>query len=292
VHPAAVAKRIDLRVDVARGVGTVLGDPNRLQQVMWNLLSNAVKFTPSGGMVQVMLGRDAQDVVIRVADSGIGIEPDFLPYVFDRFRQQDASITRKHGGLGLGLSIARQLVELHGGTIAVASPGTHAGTTFTVRLPLAEAATAPPPVPDAAPRAQVQGDLAGVKVLLVDDATDTLDVLQQILQHSGATIMAASSAGKALALLERERPDVIVSDIGMPDVDGFELIRRIRRRSAGAGGAIPAIALTAFTRQDDRNRAMQAGFNDYLAKPVEPGSLVAHIAQVVGQRGAVSEAGA
>jgi NO-binding membrane sensor protein with MHYT domain/CheY-like chemotaxis protein/nitrogen-specific signal transduction histidine kinase len=283
VHPAAVAKRIDLRVDVARGVGTVLGDPNRLQQVMWNLLSNAVKFTPNGGMVQVMLGRDGQDVVIRVADSGIGIEPDFLPYVFDRFRQQDASITRKHGGLGLGLSIARQLIELHGGTIAVASPGTHAGTTFTVRLPLAEAEVAQhaPPVA-AAPRGQAQGDLSGVKVLLVDDATDTLDVLQQILQHSGATIMAASSAGKALALLERERPDVIVSDIGMPDIDGFELIRRIRRRSAGAGGAIPAIALTAFTRQDDRNKAMQAGFNDYLAKPVEPGSLVAHIAQVVG----------
>jgi CheY-like chemotaxis protein len=130
---------------------------------------------------------------------------------------------------------------------------------------------------------EAQGDLAGIKVLLVDDATDTLDVLQQILQHSGATIMAASSAGTALALLERERPDVIVSDIGMPDIDGFELIRRIRRRSAGAGGAIPAIALTAFTRQDDRNKALQAGFNDYLAKPVEPGSLVAHIAQAVGQ---------
>jgi NO-binding membrane sensor protein with MHYT domain/CheY-like chemotaxis protein len=287
VHPAAVAKKIDLRVDVVRGLGTVLGDPARLQQVMWNLLSNAVKFTPNGGMVQVMLGRDGQDVLIRVADSGIGIEPDFLPYVFDRFRQQDASITRKHGGLGLGLSIARQLVELHGGTIGVASAGPHAGTTFTVRLPLAEApAQAPQPqAPDAASQAARQGDLAGVKVLLVDDAADTLDVLQQILQHTGATIMAASSAGKALAMLERERPDVIVSDIGMPEVDGFELIRRIRRRSAGAGGAIPAIALTAFTRQDDRQKAMQAGFNDYLAKPVEPNSLVAHIAQAVGQRG-------
>jgi len=286
VHPAAVAKKIDLRVDVVRGLGTVLADPNRLQQVMWNLLSNAVKFTPNGGMVQVMLGRDGQDVVIRVADSGIGIAPDFLPYVFDRFRQQDASITRKHGGLGLGLSIARQLVELPGGTIGVSSPGTHAGTTFTVRLPLAEApAQAPSPQPSgSASPAAPQGDLAGVKVLLVDDAADTLDVLQQILQHTGATIMAASSAGKALAMLERERPDVIVSDIGMPDVDGFELIRRIRRRSAGAGGAIPAIALTAFTRQDDRQKAMQAGFNDYLAKPVEPTSLVAHIAQVVGQR--------
>jgi signal transduction histidine kinase/CheY-like chemotaxis protein len=290
VHPAAVAKRIDLRVDVARGIGTVLGDPGRLQQVMWNLLSNAVKFTPTGGTVQVLLSRDGQDVLIRVADSGIGISPEFLPHVFDRFRQQDASITRKHGGLGLGLSIARQLVELHGGTIGVASSGAHAGTTFTLRLPLAEPEeAAKPSVPaasEAAPRTGQQGDLAGVKVLLVDDAEDTLDVLQQILQHSGATIMAANSAGTALALLEREQPDVIVSDIGMPDVDGFELMRRIRRRSAGAGGAVPAIALTAFTRQDDRNKAMQAGFTDYLAKPVEPGALVAHIAQAVGQRGA------
>jgi signal transduction histidine kinase/CheY-like chemotaxis protein len=293
VHPAAVAKRIDLRVDLARRPeekrDQVLGDPGRLQQVMWNLLSNAVKFTPNGGMVQVILGRDEQDVVIRVIDSGIGIAPEFLPYVFDRFRQQDASITRKHGGLGLGLSIARQLVELHGGTIAVSSAGEHAGTTFTVRLPLAAPevkAKAPQPEPAVGSQAAAQGELAGVKVLLVDDADDTLDVLEQILRHSGATIMAASSAGTALALLEREQPDVIVSDIGMPDIDGFELMRRIRRRAAGAGGSIPAIALTAFTRQDDRHKAMQAGFNDYLAKPVEPGSLVAHIAQAVGQRGA------
>jgi signal transduction histidine kinase/CheY-like chemotaxis protein len=290
VHPAAVAKRIDLRVDVDRRAGPVLGDPGRLHQVMWNLLSNAVKFTPNGGMVQVMLSRDGEDVVIRVADSGIGIAPDFLPYVFDRFRQQDASITRRHGGLGLGLSIARQLVELHGGTIGVDSPGEQAGATFTLRLPLAAPELkAPPRAPVAAVQeaGQVtgQGGLAGIKVLLVDDADDTLDVLQEILQHSGAIIMSASNAGTALALLEREQPDVIVSDIGMPDVDGFELMRRIRSRAASAGGAIPAIALTAFTRKDDRNKALQAGFNDYLAKPVEPGSLVAQIAQAVGQRG-------
>jgi signal transduction histidine kinase/CheY-like chemotaxis protein len=286
VHPAAVAKRLDLRVDVTRGLGLVLADPGRLQQVLWNLLSNAVKFTPNGGMVQVLLGRDGHDVVIRVADSGIGIEPEFLPHVFDRFRQQDASITRKHGGLGLGLSIARQLVELHGGTIGVSSPGPHAGTTFTVRLPLAQPeAAAPQAEPLFAAEGRPEGILSGVKVLLVDDVDDTLDVLQQILQHSGARIMAASNAGAALALMERERPDVIVSDIGMPEVDGFELMRRIRRRSASAGGAIPAIALTAFTRQDDRAKAMEAGFNDYLAKPVEPGMLVAHIAKAVGQRG-------
>jgi CheY-like chemotaxis protein len=225
--------------------------------------------------------------VIRVSDSGIGIAPDFLPHVFDRFRQQDASISRQHGGLGLGLSIARQLVELHGGTISVASPGELGGATFTLRLPLAAPdMQAPPREPEVVQgTGPVRGSLAGVKVLLVDDANDTLDVLQQILKQSGATIMAASDAGTALALLERERPDVIVSDIGMPDIDGFELMRRIRRRAANAGGAIPAIALTAFTRQDDRNKAMQAGFNDYLAKPVEPGSLLAQIAQAVGERG-------
>jgi CheY-like chemotaxis protein len=285
-----VAKRIDLRVDLDQRACPVLGDPGRLHQVMWNLLSNAVKFTPNGGMVQVMLSRDGEDVVIRVADSGIGIAPDFLPYVFDRFRQQDASITRRHGGLGLGLSIARQLVELHGGTIGVASPGEQAGATFTLRLPLAAPELqAPPRAPVAAVQEAGQltgqGGLAGIKVLLVDDADDTLDVLQEILQHSGAIIMSASNARTALALLEREQPDVIVSDIGMPDVDGFELMRRIRGRAVSAGGAIPAIALTAFTRKDDRNKAMQAGFNDYLAKPVEPGSLVAQIAQAVGQRG-------
>jgi NO-binding membrane sensor protein with MHYT domain/CheY-like chemotaxis protein/nitrogen-specific signal transduction histidine kinase len=287
VHPAAVAKRIDLRVDVDRDAGPVLGDPGRLHQVMWNLLSNAVKFTPSGGSVRVTLGREGEDVVIRVSDSGIGIAPDFLPHVFDRFRQQDASISRQHGGLGLGLSIARQLVELHGGTISVASPGELGGATFTLRLPLAAPdMQAPPREPEVVQgTGPVRGSLAGVKVLLVDDANDTLDVLQQILKQSGATIMAASDAGTALALLERERPDVIVSDIGMPDIDGFELMRRIRRRAANAGGAIPAIALTAFTRQDDRNKAMQAGFNDYLAKPVEPGSLLAQIAQAVGERG-------
>jgi NO-binding membrane sensor protein with MHYT domain/CheY-like chemotaxis protein/nitrogen-specific signal transduction histidine kinase len=304
VHPAAVAKRIDLRVNVDKDAGPVLGDPGRLHQVMWNLLSNAVKFTPAGGTVQVMLGREGagkgEEVVIRVADSGIGIAPDFLPYVFDRFRQQDASITRKHGGLGLGLSIARQLVELHGGTIDVASAGEHGGATFTVRLPLAapEAGAPQPHEPEAVLQETGQmrgqktgrGSLAGIKVLLVDDANDTLDVLQQILQHSGATIMAVSSAGAALALLEREHPDVIVSEIGMPDVDGFELMRRIRRRADTAGGAIPAIALTAFTRQDDRTKALQAGFNDYLAKPVEPISLVAHIAQAVGQPGATETA--
>ena len=295
VHPAAVAKQIVLRTSIGRNIGgeggIVLADPARLQQVMWNLMSNAVKFTPAGGSVEVLLARERDAVVLRVIDSGIGIDPEFLPHVFDRFRQQDASITRRHGGLGLGLSIARQLVELHGGTIEADSLGAHAGATFTVRLPLLRApapalrpATAAPT--QAPPPAGPEGglpDLSGVKVLVVDDALDTLDVLERILKASGASTMTASSAGHALDLLERERPDVIVSDIGMPDIDGFELVRSIRRRE-GASSGIPAIALTAFTRQGDRDRALQAGFTDYMAKPVDAGLLVARIAEAVGPR--------
>jgi signal transduction histidine kinase/CheY-like chemotaxis protein len=286
VHPAATAKMIALRADLGREPGAlpleVRADPGRLQQVLWNLLANAVKFTPTGGSVQVLLERDGDDAVIRVIDSGIGIAPDFLPYVFDRFRQQDASISRQHGGLGLGLSIARQLVELHGGTIAVDSAGTHAGTTFTVRLPLARQSVVTAPGVGGRPAAHGADDLAdlsGVRVLVIDDAPDTLDVLEQILSFSGAATMTAPGAGAALALLEREVPDVIVSDVGMPEVDGFELMRRIRGR--GATAAIPAIALTAFTRQDDRVRALQAGFTDYLAKPVEPAALAAAIRRAV-----------
>jgi diguanylate cyclase len=299
VHPAAAAKQIMLRTAIGRGIGPdrggpgglVLADPARLQQVMWNLMSNAVKFTPAGGTVEVLLARERDDVVLRVIDSGIGIDPAFLPHVFERFRQQDASITRRHGGLGLGLSIARQLVELHGGTIEADSLGAHAGATFTVRLPLlrepapALRPASAAPVQAAPPEQAGDGlaDLSGVKVLVVDDAIDTLDVLERILKVSGAATLTASSAGRALDLLEHERPDVIVSDIGMPDVDGFELMRSIRRRDGAAGG-IPAIALTAFTRQGDRDRALQAGFTDYMAKPVEAGLLVARIAEAVGPR--------
>jgi NO-binding membrane sensor protein with MHYT domain/CheY-like chemotaxis protein/two-component sensor histidine kinase len=296
VHPAAAAKMITLRTDLGREAGVlpleVRADPGRLQQVLWNLLANAVKFTPSGGSVQVLLGRDGNDAVVRVIDSGIGIAPDFLPYVFDRFRQQDASISRQHGGLGLGLSIAKQLVELHGGTIAVDSAGPHTGTTFTVRLPLAHQPAAVVPAAEIRPAAPVAprdlADLSGVRVLVIDDAPDTLDVLEQILSFSGAATRTAPGAGAALALLEDEVPDVIVSDVGMPEVDGFELMRRIRRRAATA--AIPAIALTAFTREDDRAKALQAGFTDYLAKPVEPAALAAAIRRAVARGGEAAAA--
>jgi len=299
VHPAAAAKTITLRTDLGRDGSAlpleVRADPGRLQQVLWNLLANAVKFTPPGGTVQVLLGRDGGDAVIRVIDSGIGIAPDFLPYVFDRFRQQDASISRQHGGLGLGLSIAKQLVELHGGTISADSAGPHTGTTFTVRLPLthepailAAVAGVRAPVPAAQGELAELVDLTGVRVLVIDDAPDTLDVLEQILAYSGAATMTAPGAGAALALLEHEVPDVIVSDVGMPDVDGFELMRRIRRRAATAG--IPAIALTAFTRQDDRVKALQAGFTDYLAKPVEPAALADAIRRAVARGDAAAAA--
>jgi signal transduction histidine kinase/CheY-like chemotaxis protein len=290
VQPALLAKQIALRTELAPDVGEVHGDPGRLQQVLWNLLSNAVKFTPNGGSVGVLLARDGDDALIRITDSGIGIAPEFLPHVFDRFRQQDASITRRHGGLGLGLAIVKQLVELHGGAIAADSAGENRGTTFTLRLPLAAPASAwaadPVPGSQAAAAVQALADLSGLKVLLVDDVPDTLDVLEQILRQSGAGTMTAASANMALALLEREqdRPDVIVSDIGMPELDGFEMMRRIRRLPLDAGGEIPAIALTALTRQEDRARALQAGFTDHLAKPVDAGALVACIAALAVRR--------
>jgi signal transduction histidine kinase/ActR/RegA family two-component response regulator len=286
VQPAVLAKQIALRSELAVDI-EVQGDPGRLQQVLWNLLSNAVKFTPSGGTVTVALVREGPDALIRVSDSGIGIAPDFLPHVFDRFRQQDASITRRHGGLGLGLAIVRQLVELHGGTIAVESAGENSGTTFTLRLPLAPASSANPDAPPAMPATSevlALADLSGLSVLLVDDAPDTLEVIEQILHQCGAATLAASGAAMALALLDSERPDVIVSDIGMPEIDGFELMRRIRRRPIDAGGELPAIALTALTRQDDYDRALQAGFDAYLAKPVDAGALVAHIAEMAARR--------
>jgi signal transduction histidine kinase/CheY-like chemotaxis protein len=288
VRPAALAKNIELTRMLAPDAGTITGDPNRLQQVMWNLLSNAVKFTPPGGSVRVALERGSGEIAIRVSDSGIGIRPDFLPFVFDRFRQADASTTRQHGGLGLGLSIARQLVELQGGTIEVDSQGDGKGATFTLRFPLRRAAVPAPQVASAAAGAATAGfdpaGLAGLKVLVVDDVADSLELTTQVLESCGATVLCASSAGAALALLDSQRPSVLVSDVGMPDVDGLELVRRLRRRSAQRGGDIPAIALTAFTRQQDRVDALRAGFTAYLAKPVAAADLVATVAGLVQPR--------
>ncbi|QOY92388.1 response regulator [Massilia sp. UMI-21] len=277
-RPAAIGRQIRLVAEVDYDAGPVLGDPGRMQQVMTNLVSNAIKFTEPGGRVAVSVRREGMAVAIDVADSGIGIEPEFLPYVFDRFRQADSSSARRHGGLGLGLAIARQLVELQGGTITVASGGVGRGATFTVHLPIRPDGAVPAPTPaasgpveDGAPRA---GSLAGLAVLVVDDEPDCLELVRQVLSETGARILTAMNAEDALHLAERQLPDLLISDIGMPVVDGCELIRRIRARHGSALAQLPAIALTAFSRREDQQRALEAGFDDYLAKPLRPAVLL------------------
>ncbi len=287
VRPAMFSKQIELTADLDRACGRVWADPSRLQQVMWNLLSNASKFTPAQGRVRVELGVEHGHAVVRVTDSGIGVSLDFLPHVFERFRQADASTTRRHGGLGLGLAICRQLVELHGGTVEVWSDGPGLGTTFTVRLPLASASA---PVrgltratdSDGASRQAParQEDLTGAKVLVVDDEPDARLLIQQMLGDRGAQVLLAESARAALDLLAHDTPDVLVSDIGMPDVDGFELIRRVRAHPDPAVAGVKAIALTAFTRSEDHARALREGFDAFLQKPVEASTLVSQVARL------------
>ena len=288
VVPAAEAKAVHLEKLLDPRAGPVSGDPDRLQQVVWNLLSNAIKFTPKDGKVRVLLQRVDSNVEIVVADSGIGIKPEFLASVFDRFRQADASTTRRYGGLGLGLSIVKHLVELHGGTVQVASEGEGRGTSVSVRLPLAAIRRAPDVptfVKAAASLAQpfTPADLSGLKVLVLDDQGDARELMKRVLEDCGAKVLTAAAAGEALALVERERPDLLVSDIGMPDVDGFELLRRVRALGPERGGKIPAIALTAFARSEDRTRALRAGFQVHVSKPVEPSELVATVASVAGR---------
>ena len=286
-RPASFAKRIALEVHLAPGMERVWGDPSRLQQVMWNLLTNAIKFTPEGGQVTVELALRPGHVVAQVRDTGGGIPADFLPHVFDRFRQADASTTRRHGGLGLGLSIVRQLVELHGGTVQAESPGEGRGATFTVILPRPRGELPPGQAGDAGlasdpARAGLAPlpDLAGLDVLVVDDEADARQLLTTILQECGGRVRAAASADEALRQVRASVPDVLVSDIGMPDVDGFELIRRLRASSDRRLATLPAIALTAFTRAEDRRRALEAGYDRYLRKPVDAGELAGMVAAV------------
>jgi signal transduction histidine kinase/ActR/RegA family two-component response regulator len=293
VRPAAEAKSIRLVKRLEHAAGPVSGDPHRLQQVVWNLLSNALKFTPDGGTVTIALHRDGAHVELAVEDSGIGIKPEFLPYLFERFRQGDATTTRMFGGLGLGLSIVRRLVELHGGTVAATSAGEGRGSTFAVRLPLerefARSHTRPAK-PELAPRALdfEHADLAGLKVLVVEDEADARNLARHVLSECHANVLTASTASEAITAVEKEKPDVIVSDIGMPDVDGYELLRRIRALGPERGGRAPAIALTAFARVEDRMRALRAGFLVHVAKPVEPSELVATVASVAGRTGTVT----
>jgi PAS domain S-box-containing protein len=292
VRPAAEAKQVRLEKLLDPAAGPVSGDPGRLQQVVWNLLSNAIKFTPKDGKVQVLLQRVNSHIEISVADTGIGIKPGFLRHVFERFRQADASTTREHGGLGLGLSIVKHLVEMHGGTVRADSKGEGCGATFTIALPVSVVhvgagggARRHPTAPQALPLGIGTADLSGVSVLVVDDEPDARRLIERVLEDCGASVTTAAGALEALALFDRDRPAVLICDIGMPEVDGYELLRRVRARERSSGLSTPAIALTAFARSEDRTRVLRAGFRVHVAKPVEPSELIATVASVVGRTG-------
>ncbi len=281
VRPAAQAKAITILYFNNSKVSPILGDATRLQQVMWNLLSNAVKFTLPKGQVQIRLRQIEDSVIIIVSDTGQGIEPEFLPYVFDRFRQADSSSTRLQGGLGLGLSIVRHLVELHGGTVQAQSPGLGEGTTFTLKFPAQRdrtQATNSEVEPTTVEPSSVS--LAGLRVLVVDDEADTRDLLKFVLKQCEAEVIAVDSVSEALKALKEFMPDVLVSDIGMPVEDGYALIRQLREMPEASLSQIPAIALTAFANQSDRDRTLEAGFQMHLPKPVEPDELVRVLAKL------------
>ena len=281
IAPAAQAKGISLRKSIGSCAGPVSGDNNRLQQIIWNLLSNAVKFTPRNGNVDIILERVESHLQLTVKDTGPGIPPDFLPYVFDRFRQGDSSLTRQHGGLGLGLSIVKQLAGLHGGTVHAESAGDGKGASFTVSLPLAPVIDARSPLrgagPGSLPPHMEQITLPGVKILVIDDEEDARGLIHQVLTRYEAEVLCAASAAEALEILKSQTPDVIVSDIGMPEKDGYQFIREVRNLGAARGGNIPAIALTAFARPEDRMKAMIAGYQTHLPKPVEAHELIATV---------------
>jgi PAS domain S-box-containing protein len=289
VRPAAIAKEIGLHVLLDPNAGPVSGDPGRIQQVVWNLLSNAVKFTPKGGKVQVRLERINSRVEITVSDTGQGIKPEFLPYIFDRFRQADSSLSRAHGGLGLGLAIVRHLVELHGGKVEAQSAGEGYGATFTVGLPITirqnknryrtgsleiQESTSGSIMPDCPPR------LDNLRVIVIEDEPDARDLLVAVLDECGAEVRAAASAAEGMELLEQREPDVLISDIEMPYEDGYSLIKKVRALPAERGGHVLAIALTAHARNDDRLRALSLGFDAHVTKPMDPMELVTVIASL------------
>jgi len=275
---AAAAKSIDIETQLDSTVGFVSGDPNRLQQVVWNLLSNAVKFTPRGGRITVRLEEIDSQAQIQVSDTGQGISPDFFPYIFDYFRQENSTTTRSVGGLGLGLAIVRHLIELHGGRIEAESEGIGQGATFTVTLPLLSDSQ----TQTENSHSDGEGlDFTDVGILLVEDEVDTLDLLTIILEAYGARVEGVTSADEALAVFSQVQPDVLISDIGMPGMDGYELIRQVRELPPDRGGLIPAIALTAYAGETDHERALSAGFNRHLSKPIEPDQIVDAIANLI-----------
>jgi PAS domain S-box-containing protein len=288
VKPAADARGVTLQAVLDSGAGPIAGDPERLQQVIWNLLSNAVKFTPRGGRVQVRLSRADSHAEIAVSDTGAGIPSEFLPHVFERFRQADSRYSREYGGLGLGLAIARELVHLHGGTIHAASDGTGKGATFRVKLPVMIVHATPEPesrqppgiTSHAAGRGE-EGRLDGVRVLVVDDDPDATSLMQDVLENVGASVVIAHSGREALSLMARVRPHALLTDIGMPEMDGFELIAELRSSEDASLRDIPAAALTAYARSEDRVRALKSGFQLHLAKPIDPSEAVAAVSALV-----------
>lgn len=288
--PAANAKNIDIRQTLAhteKNLGDIKGDAARIQQIVWNLLSNAIKFTPAGGKVEVELSAEADNLIIAISDTGTGIKPEFLPFVFDRFLQADGTTTRSHGGLGLGLAIVRHLVELHGGSVQAESEGLGRGATFIVKLPF---------VQNAVPQIDLNGDskrkivlnadrecqnnLSGLKILVVDDEADSLELIRMFLEHCGAEVSTANSVSSALEYFDQKIPDLLISDIGMPDTDGYEFIKKIRELTPERGGLIPAIALTAYARSEDKSRALDSGFHTHLTKPIDMNSLVNVISDI------------
>jgi len=281
ITPAAQTKGVALEAAVIDGAPSVRGDSERLQQILLNLLSNAVKFTPEGGRVRVSVAASDDWAEVVISDTGQGITPEFIPFVFDPFRQADPSTTRRHGGLGLGLAVVHHLVELHGGTVRAESPGEGLGSTFYVRIPLntstdedetgAEAAR---PGASAPSDAAAPASLDGLRLLIVEDEPDTRDAIARFLQDYGAAVVAVGSAGEALERLWDDVYDVLISDIGMPDTDGYELIRALRARETGSGRRLPALAVTAFTREEDQERALREGFSEYLTKPVNTTRLL------------------
>ena len=290
VKPAADAKRIRVHAVIDPQVGPISGDPDRLRQVVWNLLSNAIKFTPKNGQVQVGLERVNSSVEIIVSDTGMGIEEAFLPHLFERFRQADSGISRQHGGLGLGLAIVRNLVEMHGGTVYASSPGAGGGATFRVRLPLRIVHDEHRDEPRVHPRRESAGraknlpDLTGVRVLAVDDESDALHLLIEILESAGARVITARSGAAALDKIETADPDVLIADLGMPLMDGFQLIERLRQSPNPRVRTVPAAALTAYARSEDRAKTLQGGFEMHLAKPIDPVELASAVKALARRR--------
>jgi signal transduction histidine kinase/ActR/RegA family two-component response regulator len=284
VLPAAHAKDLHLQYWAQPGLGAISADPARFQQIIWNLLSNAVKFTPRGGSIRVRLEQEDSYARVTITDTGLGIEPEFLSSVFDRFRQADSSTTRNYGGLGLGLAIVRHLVELHGGTVQADSEGVGKGASFSVMFPLLPELTKVP-APNLSGE-MLRSDfesLKGLRVLLVDDEPEARKVFSTVIERTGAEVRACETAGEALEMLQDWRPDVLMSDIAMPDEDGYSLIGKVRSLPRDKGGATPAAALTAYARDEDRKRALDAGYQMHIAKPVSSGQLINVIARLTGR---------